>query len=517
MISRFILQILLLYALLAFADSILQLGLTPLAVKTPYLHTWIERGNGSSPMQQWPTFFTTTRTLGWAGMIRVDNKTFPWMGSLAPNVTTPVTSEITPTRSIFRIQAGQIQFNATFFTPIEPTDYARQSVPFSYMFLDGFPATDSQPHNIQVYTDITAEWVTSDDTQVIMWNTTETDTMVYHNLTRETPPSTVNNGDFAEDSVVYYAMAKRSGFTWQTGSDGDCRGGFSANGSLANSGDSDFRAVGSTTNQPVFAFSVDLGTVSPSSQLDPVVVALGLFRDPLVTYATESSMQNRSGYYWSEYSSIDQMITAFINDFSDARIRNGGLDNKILSAASAVSPEYAGILSLATRQIFAAMDITIPSAQPGQFNKSDVKIFMKDMGISLRTNPVEVIYGAFPALLYFNPSLAKDLLVPLLDFQSSLLYENPYAAPDLGAKYPTIPGNSSNTRTLAVENCGNMLIMAYAHAAKSGDGSLLSRYYSILQSWANFLIDNSSHPSGFVTADGLNGADMSNLAIKGIL
>ncbi|KAF9444515.1 hypothetical protein P691DRAFT_677441, partial [Macrolepiota fuliginosa MF-IS2] len=41
--------------------------------------------------------------------------------------------------------------------------------------------------------------------------------------------------------------------------------------------------------------------------------------------------------------------------------------------------------------------------------------------------------------------------------------------------------------------------------------------YSILQSWANFLIDNSSHPSGFVTADGLNGADMSNLAIKGIL
>lgn len=49
-----------------------------------------------------------------------------------------------------------------------------------------------------------------------------------------------------------------------------------------------------------------------------------------------------------------------------------------------------------------------------------------------RANPVEVIYAALPALLYFNSSLARDLLLPLFEFQSSPSYSNGYASPDLG-------------------------------------------------------------------------------------
>lgn len=76
-------------------------------------------------------------------------------------------------------------------------------------------------------------------------------------------------------------------------------------------------------------------------------------------------------------------MSAFLSDFADALSRSLVLDDKVLSAASAISPEYVGILSLVTRQIFASMDITIPSAEPGQFGNSDVKIFMKDIGDSL--------------------------------------------------------------------------------------------------------------------------------------
>ncbi|KAF9443528.1 hypothetical protein P691DRAFT_778832 [Macrolepiota fuliginosa MF-IS2] len=515
MFSSPTLQIPLFYALLVSAQSSFPLGYIPLAVKTPYLNGWVTSDSGISPAKNWPTFFTEDRLLGWGGLIRVDNQGFQWMGNSGFNFTKTLTSEISPTKSVFRIQAGPIQFNATFLTPIEPTDYVRQSIPFSYMFVDAFSATDGQAHRIQVYSDISAEWVTRDNGQVVIWNTTETDTMVYHNVTRKTPFPMIENNNMAEDPVAYYAMAKRSGFTWQSGIDIECRSGFLANGTLPNSRDTGFRPV--SQNWPVFAFSVDIGTVSPGSQPDPVVVALGLVHDPLVTYATDIFTQRRSGYYWSAYSSIDQVISAFLSDFSDARSRNSDFDTKVLSAASAVSLEYAGIISLVTRQIFAAMDITIPSMQPGQFNDSDVKIFMKDMGVSSRTSPVEVIYGAFPALLYFNSTLARDILVPLLDFQSSSSKQHPYAVPDLGITYPVILGNFSDTQILAVENCGNMLIMAYAHAVKSGDGSLLSRYYTTFRSWADFLIDNSLHPRNFITADGLSNPDMSNLALKGIL
>jgi len=49
-----------------------------------------------------------------------------------------------------------------------------------------------------------------------------------------------------------------------------------------------------------------------------------------------------------------------------------------------------------------------------------------------RVNPVEIIYASFPAFLYLNATLAGRLLEPLLEFQSSELYGQAYAAPDLG-------------------------------------------------------------------------------------
>ncbi|KAF9439470.1 hypothetical protein P691DRAFT_786531, partial [Macrolepiota fuliginosa MF-IS2] len=102
---------------------------------------------------------------------------------------------------------------------------------------------------------------------------------------------------------------------------------------------------------------------------------------------------------------------------------------------------YTGIISLVMRQIFAAMDIMIPSTQSGQFNNSDIKIVMKDM-----------------ALLYFGSTLARDILVPLLDFQSSSSYQNPYAAPYLGITYPVISGNANDTKTLAMESACHSIV-----------------------------------------------------------
>lgn len=56
------LQILLVYELLAFAQSPFQLGYTPLAVKTPYLHGWIaSNDNNSSPERGWPNLYTADR------------------------------------------------------------------------------------------------------------------------------------------------------------------------------------------------------------------------------------------------------------------------------------------------------------------------------------------------------------------------------------------------------------------------------------------------------------------------
>ncbi len=112
-------------------------------------------------------------------------------------------------------------------------------------------------------------------------------------------------------------------------------------------------------------------------------------------------------------------ISTFLNDFSDALNRSLALDNKILSASSAVSPEYASVLSLVTRQIFASMDITVPSAEPGQFNTSDVKIFMKDIG---QSRSVPLLYLA--AVQVSHTSIDEQTLLKLSMARSQLSFSS---------------------------------------------------------------------------------------------
>ena len=59
--------------------------------------------------------------ISWGGKIRVDGLTYSWMGQYdIQNSTAVVTGiKVTPTRSIFTMQAGPMNVTVTFLTPIE--------------------------------------------------------------------------------------------------------------------------------------------------------------------------------------------------------------------------------------------------------------------------------------------------------------------------------------------------------------------------------------------------------------
>lgn len=59
--------------------------------------------------------------LGWAGKIRVDGLTYNWMGGDVgpPNSGNVTNVQITPTRSIFTMQAGPMNVTVTYLSPIE--------------------------------------------------------------------------------------------------------------------------------------------------------------------------------------------------------------------------------------------------------------------------------------------------------------------------------------------------------------------------------------------------------------
>ena len=96
--------------------------------------------------------------LGWTGLIRVDGKTYTWMGAPYPEPTAVAQTsfEYTSTRSTFIMDVGGlVAMNITFLSPLTPTDMMRQSLPFSYLDVV-VSSSDGVAHDVQLYTDITA-------------------------------------------------------------------------------------------------------------------------------------------------------------------------------------------------------------------------------------------------------------------------------------------------------------------------------------------------------------------------
>ncbi|KAF8885607.1 hypothetical protein BD779DRAFT_664453 [Infundibulicybe gibba] len=448
-------------------------GAVPLAIRSPHFNSWLP-GPGTG---HWPTFWND-RILGWLGYIRIDGVTFEWLGGTPGNGATLFKTEITPTRTILTLTAGPMDLEVTFLSPIEPTDLVHQSFPFTYMYLTA-NATDGASHSVQLYTDITAEWVSGDRDTNVTWSTTPNNDLVYHQAQRASPRPMDEIKDQAEDATVYYAMANSPNMTWQTGVD-TFRGRFEkVGGRLSNTEGKDFRAI--SDNWPIFAFSMDFGNITDIST--PVVWALGVVRDPAILYGSgDGSTQLRSSFFWTQYSTIGDAISAFIKDFPNAQQRAIELDQRITSDALSISQDYTDLVSLSVRQTIGSIDITASKGFDGQWNTSDVMMFMKSVGdTSRRVNPTEFMFAAFPAYLYLNASWAGFLLRSSLQQQAATLPASTYAMPDLGSTYPIALGNNSITSTaeaLAIESSGNMIIMALAHAKASGDGSLIRSYVS---------------------------------------
>ncbi|KIK65872.1 hypothetical protein GYMLUDRAFT_218622 [Collybiopsis luxurians FD-317 M1] len=509
------------FVLLGLSQSI-QPPAIPLAVRSPYLQAYLSHNSTIPGVNQWPTFWTTNHTLGWVGLLRVDGTSYNWLGAPADlklsdnaklNNATLDSYQVTPTRSILSLTAGSLAINVTFLSPIEPENLVLQSFPFTYIYFEA-SSTDGKPHSLQVYHDIGGEWVSSNILNVIQWNTTVGTSIIYHEAQCSPFQYMTETNNMAEDGVIYHVTNPGTGVTYQTGQNTIIRTAFLNNATLTNSRDTDFRGI--DTRLPVFAFSQDLGTITSTSS--PVVWGIGLVRGPDIVYTTTTGNQNRQPYFFTKYSDVPTAMSDFMSDASNALQRAIALDNQIISDAQGISSDYADLVSLASRQAMAGMEITVGSDSNGQVNKSDVLIFMKDTGDSQRTNPVETLYASFPAFLYINASWAGYILESLLQFEASSLYSADFAARDLGNAFPSATGNGNPTLSTAMESTSDMLIMAWAHATFDGDKSLLSSYYPTLKRWTDWLIsENPLTPSGFVSADGLSNANMTNLAIKGII
>ncbi|KLO15796.1 hypothetical protein SCHPADRAFT_824120 [Schizopora paradoxa] len=495
----------------------------PIAVKGPYLNTWqpgssLEGTLSQSALAFWPSLEEET---DWTCIAVVDSTPYMIMGVDRPqNVTLANQTAVsfTATRMSFALAAGPVAVNATFLSPVTPNDLTRQSLPFSYFFLD-ILSQDEATHDIRIYTSIIPQWMFGNAENInATGSLIDSTDFVGLQMQMQSPQPFVEIANHAQDVIGIFAMKSSSNVRYQIGSDLTVRTfGINATG-LQNTVE-----LSIPTYFDAYAISLDLGSTKGTTE--PIMWTLGMLRDPSMNVSTASgSNQLRSSYYWSNFSTISEIVAFVLDDFDAALASADAFDQMIMNVSLSHVDGYPGLLSLAARQLFGTLEITVSKSSDGNWNQTDIMIFSKDMGdvsssgTSGGTNVVDVLYAGFPAILYLNPDLCQYLLRPILASQvnNGDVVGQAYAPQNLGSQFPSTSANTSQ-HNLGIEESGNMLIMVLAHFQRTGNLSIIRSYYPLLKSWADYLVDQTLNAGTTSLSDGITSFNQTNLVLKGII
>lgn len=133
-----------------------------------------------------------------------------------------------------------------------------------------------------------------------------------------------------------------------------------------------------------------------------MVFAIGDYRSPAIEYTTPNGAKETREYaFISKYNTIPAAVSlvslyryrhlidmiikidAFIADYPQAKARADNFDAKILGAIADRSDSYKALISITARQAMASTELTVSNTTDGQWNLSDLQMFMRDTGAGL--------------------------------------------------------------------------------------------------------------------------------------
>ncbi|KAL4987649.1 hypothetical protein BDW68DRAFT_160688 [Aspergillus falconensis] len=435
-------------------------------------------------------------------MARVDNRTYSLMGIANPgNKIHPAvvrTAEYTATHSVFKLAAGSVSFTLDFFSPISPSNYLRQSLPFSYLTVT---VSDADANNIQVYTSIDGRWTGEEQNTVRNFHR-DGSTLAYLLTVKDAIPYT-ENSDMATwgEAILSSRQVPLSELSFSSGSHGEVRSQFVNNGKLSNS-DEPWVPGG------IVAFSHDLGTVSGEQSVN---FAVGYARKEAINYLGKPY----TGYYRAHYPNTYKALSHFFVDYLAAVVESKIVDAEMAAqAAVAGGSKYADIVSLSARQAWGGIDLTIPD---DSLDTTEVLAFVKELSSNGNLNTVDVIMPAFPIYYVMDPDYIRYLLEPMMRYVAAGRWRLPYTIHDMGTHYPNAVGHDDQkAEPMPIEECGNLMVLVLAYVRATGDRAWADQYIDVLKKYADYLVENSIDIELQLSSNDAAGplANETNLAIK---
>ncbi|KAJ5319775.1 hypothetical protein PENANT_c026G10365 [Penicillium antarcticum] len=474
----------------------------PLAVRNPYLSVWMPSDRVQRLPYSEPQFWAG-QDLTWSVIVRVDGQAYSLMGVPSPEASGILPAivrraEFTATHSVFDLMAGSVEVTLDFLSPVSPSNYLRQSLPFSYLTVH---VSESKGHKIQVYSDIDARWTGQAGRSQRDFE--KRDGLAIYSLTVEDASLYAEADDMAlwGQAILASRPSNFSTITALSGNPEKVRGEFAKVGAL--SGEDDTWSDGS-----VVALVHDLGHVTDGLSVNFVV---GYEREAAINYLGEAY----TGYYRAEYPTTSSTLSFFLDDYGSALLESWKLDMEIVTlSAAAAGPKYADIIALSTRQAYGGIDLTIPN---NTLDTKNVLAFIKELSSDGNINTIDVIMPAFPIYFVMDPDYIRLLLEPVMKYLAAGRWHLPYTIHDLGTHYPHAIGHDDQrAEPMPIEECGNLLILASVYAYATGDTKWTSQYTEIFQKYADYLVENSINIATQLSSNDAAGplANETNLAIK---
>ncbi len=368
----------------------------PLVTHDPYFSVW----SMSDRLADDRTKHWTGAPHGMVGMARIDGRAYRLMGQSNNPLPEPMRQtalEVTPTRTVYRFEAGGVALALTFMSPLLPEDLEVMSRPVTYLTWEA-RATDGRTHQVSLYFDCTAELAVNTADQRVTWGRARVGNLRALSVGTQQQPVLEKFGDDVriDWGQLYLVVPPAPGGTEVIGWNQTVRRSFAETGALPDTDDLQ-RPRAAKDQLPALATASELGPVGER----PVSRHLMLAYDDL--FSVEYFNRRLRPYWRRDGAEAADLLKAAERDYASLKDRCEKFDAELMrDLRAAGGEEYARVGALAYRQTLAAHKLAADSDGTPLF-------FSKENFSNGCIGTVDVIYPSAPFFLLFSPHAGEGV------------------------------------------------------------------------------------------------------------
>ncbi len=481
----------------------------PLVTHDPYFSIW----SASDDLTGSATRHWTGSEQALTGLVRIDGAAYRFLGggNRQQAVMRQTSRRVTPTRTLYRFEAGGVELTLTLLTPALPSDLDLLSRPVTYVEFS-LRAIDGAKHQASLHFDASSLIAVNSPEQRVVCSRARVGGLDVLRAGSAEQPVLAKSGDNLriDWGHLYLAVPPAAGASTLIASQ-RTRAVWAGGGQWPESDELDL-ATQSPRNRYVLAAKFEYGEVAAA----PVSRHLMLAYDD--QFSIQYFQRNLRPWWRRGGASVVDLLKSAAADYPSVAERCRRFDEELTAdLAGAGGPRYAQIAILAYRQAIAAHKLVADIDGTPLF-------FSKENFSNGCIGTVDVTYPSAPQFLLLNPTLAKGLLTFIFQYAALPRWRFPFAPHDIG-QYPLANvqvyggGEASEDDQMPVEESGNMIILTAAVAQAEGNAEYARQHWTLLTKWTEYLREKGMDPENQLCTDDFAGhlARNTNLSLKAIV